>query len=80
MRVAPIITASFEGEEQGRAFGIWAGASAATSIIGPFVGGLLVNTISWRAAFLINVPLLLLAYYATVRHVPESRDLLRRPR
>jgi EmrB/QacA subfamily drug resistance transporter len=69
-----IITASFEGEEQGRAFGIWAGASAATSIIGPFVGGLLVNTISWRAAFLINVPLLLLAYYATVRHVPESRD------
>jgi EmrB/QacA subfamily drug resistance transporter len=69
-----IITASFEGEEQGRAFGVWAGASAATTILGPFVGGLLVNTISWRAAFLINVPLLLVAYYATVRFVPESRD------
>jgi EmrB/QacA subfamily drug resistance transporter len=69
-----IITANFEGEEQGKAFGVWAGASAATSIIGPFVGGLLVNTISWRAAFLINVPLLLLAYYATARHVQESRD------
>lgn len=69
-----IITASFQGEEQGRAFGVWAGASAATTILGPFVGGLLVNTISWRAAFLINVPLVLLAAYATVRHVPESRD------
>jgi EmrB/QacA subfamily drug resistance transporter len=69
-----IITASFEGEQQGRAFGIWAGASAATSILGPFVGGVLVNSISWRMAFLINLPFLVLAYYATVRYVPESRD------
>ena len=69
-----IITASFDGEEQGRAFGIWAGASAATTILGPPVGGVLVNTVSWRMAFLINVPLVLFAYYATVRHVPESRD------
>ena len=51
-----IITATFQGEEQGRAFGLWAGASAATTILGPFVGGLLVNTISWRMAFLINLP------------------------
>jgi EmrB/QacA subfamily drug resistance transporter len=69
-----IITASFQGEEQGRAFGVWAGASAATTILGPFVGGLLVNTVSWRAAFLVNLPFLLVAYLATVRYVPESRD------
>ena len=69
-----IITSSFKGEEQGRAFGVWAGASAATTILGPFVGGVLVNTISWRAAFLINLPFLLIAYLATIRHVPESRD------
>ena len=69
-----IITATFEGEERGRAFGIWAGASAATSILGPFVGGVLVNTVSWRAAFLVNLPLLALAYFATVRFVPESSD------
>ncbi len=68
-----IITASFEGEQQGRAFGLWAGASAATTILGPFVGGVLVNSISWRAAFFINVPFLLVALYA-MRHVPESRD------
>lgn len=69
-----IITATFEGEEQGHAYGIWAGASAATSILGPFIGGVLVNSISWRAAFFINVPFLLVAIYATFRHVPESRD------
>jgi EmrB/QacA subfamily drug resistance transporter len=69
-----IITASFEGEEQGRAFGLWAGASAATTILGPFVGGVLVNSISWRAAFFINVPALLIAIYATRRGVPETRD------
>ncbi|MCA1726500.1 MAG: MFS transporter, partial [Actinobacteria bacterium] len=56
-----IITASFEGEEQGRAYGIWAGASAFTTILGPFIGGVLVNSISWRAAFFINVPFLVVA-------------------
>ncbi len=68
-----LITANFEGEEQGRAFGIWAGASAGTTILGPFLGGVLVDTISWRAAFLINVPLILIALFA-LRSVPESRD------
>jgi EmrB/QacA subfamily drug resistance transporter len=69
-----IITSSFEGEQQGRAFGLWAGASAATTILGPFIGGMLVNSISWRAAFFINVPFLLVAYWATRRYVPETRD------
>ena len=69
-----IITASFEGEEQGRAFGVWAAASAATTIIGPFLGGMLVNTVSWRMAFFVNVPFLVIAYVATVQYVPESRD------
>src|SRR6266496_3376926 len=67
-----LITASFDGEEQGRAFGLWAGASAATTLIGPFVGGLLVDSVSWRAAFFINVPLVAIAIYATVKHVQES--------
>src|SRR3984893_12633858 len=69
-----LITANFEGEAQGRACGLWAGASGATTILGPFVAGLLVDTISWRAAFLINVPLIVIALWATYVHVPESRD------
>ncbi len=69
-----LLTANFSGEEQGRAFGTWAGASGATTILGPVVGGLLVDTISWRAAFLINIPLIAVAAWATWKHVPESRD------
>jgi EmrB/QacA subfamily drug resistance transporter len=69
-----LITSTFDGEELGRAFGVWAGASAATTILGPFLGGVLVDGISWRAVFFINVPLILIAYYATLRHVHESRD------
>jgi EmrB/QacA subfamily drug resistance transporter len=68
-----IITAAFDGEERGRAIGLWAAATSAITILGPLVGGLLVQTVTWRAAFLINVPLVLAGLYA-LRHVPESRD------
>ncbi len=68
-----IITELFESDQRARAFGIWASATSATFLIGPVLGGFLVDTASWRAAFLINVPLAALALWATVRHVPESR-------
>ncbi|MFI5262371.1 MAG: MFS transporter [Candidatus Limnocylindrales bacterium] len=69
-----LLTAAFTGEEQGWAFGVWAGASAATTLFGPVVGGLLVQTVSWRLAFFINAPLVLVGLYATWRHVAESRN------
>ena len=69
-----IITTTFSGEEQGRAFGFWAGASALTAILGPPLGGALVAYTSWRAVFLINIPLVAVALLATIRHMPESRD------
>jgi len=68
-----LITVTFSGEAQGRAFGLWAAASAGTTILGPVIGGILVDSISWRAAFLINVPLLIIALWATVTFVKESR-------
>ncbi len=61
-----IITATFDGPARGRAFGIWAAATSATSVLGPTIGGLLIQAISWRVAFLINVPLVVLALYATI--------------
>lgn len=69
-----LITATFAGEEQGRAFGVWAAASAAISTVGPFIGGLIVDTVSWRVIFLINIPLVALALWVLWRWVPESRD------
>lgn len=69
-----IITAAFEEPGRSRAFGIWAAATSATTILGPTLGGLLIQAVSWRAAFLVNVPLVVLAVYATLGHVEESRD------
>jgi EmrB/QacA subfamily drug resistance transporter len=68
-----IITATWEGEERGQRIGVWAAATSAITIAGPFLGGLLVQTVSWRAAFLVNVPLVLVGAYA-LRFVAESRD------
>jgi len=68
-----IITATFDPPQRARAFGVWAAATSATNLLGPIVGGVLVG-ITWRAAFLMNVPLLLVAIWATRRHMAESRD------
>jgi EmrB/QacA subfamily drug resistance transporter len=69
-----IITAAFEGAPRARAFGLWAAATSALTLLGPIVGGLLVDDVSWRVAFLINVPLVAIALWAAIRHVEESRD------
>ena len=68
-----IITASFDGEERGRAIGVWAASTSALLTLGPLLGGFLVQTVSWRAAFLINLPLVAIALIA-LRAVPESRN------
>ncbi len=69
-----IISASFEGEQRGKAIGTWSGFSGITAALGPILGGYLVENVSWRAAFLINVPLAAVVLYIVFRHVPESRD------
>ncbi len=69
-----IISASFEGERRGKAIGTWSGFSGITAALGPILGGYLVENVSWRAAFLINVPLAVVVLYIVARHVPESRD------
>ncbi|MBA2277412.1 MAG: DHA2 family efflux MFS transporter permease subunit, partial [Chloroflexia bacterium] len=69
-----IISASFSGEERGRAIGTWSGFTAITSAIGPVIGGWLIETFSWRWVFFMNVPIAVVVIVVTLRHVPESRD------
>jgi EmrB/QacA subfamily drug resistance transporter len=69
-----IITSTFEGQARARAFGIWASATSGTTVLGPLVGGFLIDTVSWRLAFLINIPLVALALWASWTHMAESRD------
>jgi EmrB/QacA subfamily drug resistance transporter len=69
-----IIEATFRREDRGAAIGAWSGLGGVTAAIGPFVGGWLVQTGSWRLIFLINLPLAVLVVWVSLRHVPESRD------
>jgi EmrB/QacA subfamily drug resistance transporter len=74
-----IISASFHGRDRAAAIGAWSGLSGVASAIGPFVGGWLVEW-SWRAVFLLNLPLAVAVVLVAVRHVPESRDPEAAPR
>jgi EmrB/QacA subfamily drug resistance transporter len=69
-----LLGANFTEAERPRAFGIWAGAGALTTALGPVLGGWLVDSIGWRAIFLINLPVAALTILITLRSVPESRD------
>lgn len=68
-----LITAAFPEEDRGGAIGTWSAFSAVTSALGPVLGGWLSQTVSWRAVFLINLPIAFLVAVALSR-VSESRD------
>jgi EmrB/QacA subfamily drug resistance transporter len=70
-----IIEASFRPDDRGKAIGAWSGFSGVGTAIGPFIGGWLIQAVSWRLIFVINVPIAALVVAISLRHVPESRDL-----
>jgi len=68
-----ILSASFAGGDRGRAIGMWSGLGGLFTALGPVVGGVLVDSVSWgwRAIFFINPPLLALAWWLTRTGVAE---------
>jgi EmrB/QacA subfamily drug resistance transporter len=70
-----IITATFAAARRGMAIGIWAGVSAMALAIGPLLGGVITEHISWNWIFFVNVPIGILAVIAALVVVPESRDM-----
>jgi EmrB/QacA subfamily drug resistance transporter len=69
-----ILGASFEGKQRARAIGAWGALSGLAMAVGPVLGGLLVEYVSWRAAFLIAPAMAVVAIPITLAHVPESSD------
>jgi EmrB/QacA subfamily drug resistance transporter len=69
-----IISATFHARERGMAIGIWAGVSAMALAIGPLLGGVITEHISWNWIFYVNVPIGVVAVLAAILVVPESRD------
>jgi len=69
-----IIAATFPPKERGMAIGIWAGVSALALAIGPLVGGLLTEHLSWHWIFFVNVPVGAVAIAASYLLITESKD------
>ncbi len=69
-----IVTNVFtDPRERARAIGIWGSVVGISLGLGPVLGGVLTETVGWRAIFWVNVPVVLAAIVATARYVPESR-------
>ncbi|MFE6774758.1 MFS transporter [Streptomyces sp. NPDC057702] len=68
----PLLMATYSGRDRGVAFGVWGGTSGAAAAVGPVLGGLLTETLDWRAIFLVNLPLTVFAGWLTLRTVGES--------
>ncbi|MGW0660582.1 MFS transporter [Streptodolium elevatio] len=67
-----LIGAAYQGRDRGVAFGVWGAVSGASAALGPVVGGLLTEHVSWRAIFLINLPVGAVALFLALRWLRES--------
>jgi EmrB/QacA subfamily drug resistance transporter len=69
-----MVESGFRPADRARAIGAWSGLGGVAGALGPLVGGVLVAAVSWRAVFLINLPLGIFIIVVAGRHVPETRD------
>lgn len=65
---------AFEGEARGRAIGIWAATGAIGGALGPVIGGALIDSVGWRAIFLLNLPFAAAALGLAYRYVKDADD------
>jgi len=70
-----LIEASFRPADRARAIGAWSGLGGVATALGPLVGGYLIGAVSWRAIFLINLPLGIFVAVMALRHAPETMDV-----
>jgi EmrB/QacA subfamily drug resistance transporter len=68
-----VIVATFPPDERGKAVGAWTAWGGIGTVLGPLIGGQLVDTASWRWIFAINVPIVLITLFLVLRVVPEGR-------
>jgi EmrB/QacA subfamily drug resistance transporter len=69
-----IITNVFPAQERGRAIGVWAGTAGLAGVLGPLVGGFLLQHFYWGSVFLVNIPIVIVGLFAGVFLIPTSKD------
>ncbi len=69
-----VITSTFPNEERSKAIGIWSAVAGGGGILGMFLSAILVDTVGWRALFILPIVLVLVASFITLRSVPNSRE------
>ncbi len=69
-----LINVAFKDGQRGQAMGVWGAVSGAASALGPIIGGLLVDNLSWGYIFLVNIPLGIVAIVAAVIVIEESTE------
>jgi EmrB/QacA subfamily drug resistance transporter len=69
-----IISASFPEAKRGKAIGTWSAFTAISAAFGPVLGGWMIEHVSWRAIFFLNIPLAVIVLFLVFRFVPESRQ------
>ncbi len=68
-----MLSSVFHPDDRAKAIGSWSGLAGASTAVGPFLGGWLIDTVSWRWVFLINPPIAAAAIVIALRAVPETR-------
>lgn len=65
-----IITRVFPTETRGKAVGIWGSVAGAATLVGPMVGGIILDSLGWQWIFFVNVPVGVLGLFVAVRFIP----------
>jgi EmrB/QacA subfamily drug resistance transporter len=69
---AALLTATYQGQDRGIAFGVWGAVTGAAAALAPILGGVLIDAFDWRAIFLVNLPIAAVAMVMTQRVLSES--------
>jgi EmrB/QacA subfamily drug resistance transporter len=69
-----LIAAAYTGRDRSIALAVWGATTAGSVAVGPLVGGVLIEAISWESIFFVNIPIGLVTALLVARAVPESRD------